>query len=241
MIPTISIVYPSIPEARRTHHSCGPHRFQSPSGFTALEADVADTVRLELDTAAFLRSLKLTEAEVQRAMAKALTRTAFEVRDAEAAEVGRVFEFAGASTREFLAGRRAFRIQGATERRLEASIFPAPKTGAILEPHQKGAVIAAGEPGRLTIEKQLATPVALKRSARGRVRGRRASKRTFVAGRAVLQRVGKGARSAVRVLFALVPRAKLEPRFDFYRVARDTAMRQFPQKAREELARVRVR
>ena len=205
---------------------------------------MADTVRLELDTAAFLRSLKLTEAEVQRAMAKALTRTAFEVRDAEAREVGSVFEFAGAATRGFLtrasgAG-AAFRVDGAKPNRLEASIFPAPKTGKILEPHQKGAVIAGGEPGRLTIEKQLATPVTLKRTARGRVRGRR-GKRTFVAGHAVLQRVGKGARSAVRVLFALVPRAKLEPRFDFYRVARETAIREWPKKAREEFSRVRAR
>lgn len=200
---------------------------------------MVDSIRLELDLLSFLRALKLTEAEVDRAMAKALTRTAFEIRDAEGREVGSVFGFAGASTREFLAGRRAFRVQGATERRLEASIFPAPKTGKILEPHEKGAVIAAGEPGRLTIAKQLATPIALKRTARGRVRRR--GKRTFVAGHAVLQRVGKGARSAVRVLFALVPRAKFSPRFDFYRVARETALREWPKKAREEFARVRLR
>ncbi|HEY4659060.1 MAG TPA: hypothetical protein VIH11_06095 [Gemmatimonadaceae bacterium] len=199
---------------------------------------MAETIRLELDTAAFARTLKLAESALNRALAKAITRTAFEVRDAEAAEAGRVFEFAGPSTREFLSGRRAFRIEGARPDRLEASIFPAPRTGEILEPHVRGAVIAGGEPHRFTIEKQLATPVALKRTARGRVRGRR-GKRTFVAGRAVLQRIGKGARSTVRVLFALVPRAKLEPRFDFYRVARDTARRHFATKVREEMAKPR--
>ena len=134
---------------------------------------MAETIRLELDTAAFARTLKLAESALNRALAKAITRTAFEVRDAEAAEAGRVFEFAGPSTREFLSGRRAFRIEGARPDRLEASIFPAPRTGEILEPHVRGAVIAGGEPHRFTIEKQLATPVALKRTARGRVRGRR--------------------------------------------------------------------
>ena len=199
---------------------------------------MANTVRLELDTRAFARSLRLTAAEVERAMVKALTRTAFEVRDAEAAEVGRVFEFAGSSTRDFLAGRRAFRIEGAKPGKLEASIFPAPKTGAILKPHEKGATVTPEQGGRLVIEHALAVPVTAKRGARGRVGRRR--KRSFVAGRAILERVGKGARSTVRVLFALTRSAKLEPRFDFYRVARDTARSQFPRKAREELAKVRL-
>jgi hypothetical protein len=203
---------------------------------------MAAEIRLELDTVAFARSLRLAEQQLNAALAKAVTRTAFEVRDAEAVEVGRVFEFAGAATRRFLTqptgSAAAFRVDGAKPDRLTASIFPAPRTGEILKPHVRGEVIRAGEPHRLTIEKQLATPVSLKRTARGRVRGRR-SQRTFVAGRAVLQRVGRGARSAVRVLFALVPQAKLEPRFDFYRVAREAAQRQFAIKVREEIARVR--
>jgi hypothetical protein len=212
---------------------------------------MAETITVELDTRAFAASLRLTEQQVNAAMAKALRRTGFEIRDAEAARVGSIFKFAGPNTRAFLTrssgSGQAFRFEHATPSKLEESIFPAPKTGRILRDHETGATIgadtAAGQGAvakrttRLAIEGMLATPVGAKRFASGRV-GRRRS-RSFIAGRAVLQRIGKGAASTVKVLFALTKSAKLDARLDFYRTARDVARVQFPRKAREELARVR--
>ncbi len=204
---------------------------------------MAGLVSIKLNTAAFAQQIKrFGDVDVKRVLAKGLNRTVFEMRDAETAHVGKVFEFAGPSTRSFLTkssgSGQAFRFSLAKPDRLEASLQPAPGTARLLEPHAFGDTIRGGDEKRLTIEGQIATPVAAKRSARGRVGKRRG--RAFVAGRAVLQRVGKGARSTVKVLFALVPQAKLAPRFDFERVARDTAQRVLAQKVREEFAKIRL-
>lgn len=211
------------------------------------------TIEIQLDTVSFFRSLGLTAAEMDRAAARAINKTIFEMRDAEAARVGSVFKFAGEATKGFLTrtsgSGQAFRFSLATPERLEASLFPAPKAGKLLAPHERGAQRTGGEPGQFTIEGQLATPIApgaqtgrspgvLRKTSRGFLR-KRAKGHSFIRGKAVLERIGTGKRSRLRVLFALTKSAKLEPRFDFYRVARDTARRVFPEKMRREMAKIR--
>lgn len=198
------------------------------------------TISLRLDDRELRRNIRrLSDTEARRVMADALNKTSFEVLDAEKAEVRRVFEFAGASTERFLSGRGSFRFDGARPERLESHIMPAPKTEEILAPHQAGATLRPGK-GQLSVAGKLAIPV-VKRGARGRVSKRYEPQtvlrgRGFVAGRALLLRQRRG----VRVLFALAPSVKLEQRFDFYRVARETAVRVFPEKARRAWEKLRL-
>jgi hypothetical protein len=194
-----------------------------------------DSITLRLDDREVRRNLrKLTEKELPKALAKALNRTAFEVLDAEKKEVKSIFDFAGPSTERFLSGKGSFRFDKATPSKLDVAISPRKKTGEILEPHQRGAVLTPKSPRRFVIEGKLATPIEAKRTARGRVRKSRAKR--FVAGRAVLERV----RGRVRVAFALSATKKLRQRFDFYRTVQRTAEREFPRKVRSEVEKIRL-
>ncbi len=209
-----------------------------------------EAVTLTLDDRELRRNLRtLSDREAPQAIARALNKTAFEVLEAEKSHVAGAFTFAGAGTRRFLSGRGSFRFRAASTERLEARIFPAPKTERILAQHRAGSVISGEDAGRLTLGDELAVPVDVRRGKTGKVRraqlpGAIIAKggRGFVSksGRAIVQRSGRGKRQRLRVAFALVRRAKLTPVIEFYRVARDTAQREFPRKAREAFARIRL-
>lgn len=137
----------------------------------------------------------------------------------------------------------------------------------ILEEHRRGAVVLPNK-RRLSIEGSVAVPLGRVRKARGQtgrvpaefqmrriLRPVRKTKRgglrksdqnrirAFVAERggrgAILFRPRPG--SPLEALYALVPQARLEARFDFYRAARDQAVRSFPEKVRRELEKLRLR
>ena len=65
--------------------------------------------------------------------------------------------------------------------------------------------------------------------------------RGFVLGRAVVTRRGRGAASKLARLFALAKTIRIEPTFDFYRAAQDTARRVFPEKVRREMEKLAQR
>lgn len=231
---------------------------------------MADAVTLRLDASSFLRNARrLTDQQLERAMAKALNRTAFEVQDAERREVLSTFAFASSQTRQFLAGRpqgqrgKSFVFDRAKPGKLQVELYPRKKTERILRAHQKGALISGSQGGHLAYRGKLAVPATARRNARGKVipadlpwnaaRGRGAiefkkSSRAFIAGRAILQREkltrrrGRRRRSrTARVLFALVSVARLKPVFEFYNTARRTAEREFPGKAKQEFQKMRFR
>lgn len=202
---------------------------------------MAEAISLRLDDREVRRNLrKLSRSEMPRAMADALNKTSFEILDAEKAHAARVFE--GPQTERFLAGRGSFRFNKASAGKLQTEIFPTPGPDGrrlrILEQQREGGIFTPGDEGRFVIEKRIAVPVEAKRTRRGRVRKR--SKRSFVAGSAVLERVGRGRRSRVRVLFALTPQIRIRPRFEFMRTARDTAQRVFVSKVRRSVEKIRL-
>ncbi len=187
-------------------------------------------------------------------MATALNKTAFEILDAEKAHAKHVFTFAGPQTEQFIAGRGSFVFEGATPEKLEVAIQPRAKTGGeILAEHAAGATVTTAGDERLEFAGQLVIPSQREgriRTARGRVpkallpaellkaRGKRGRTRGYRAGRFIFERV-KGQREG-KLRHVLAPSVKLEPRFDFYRIARETAQRVFPQKARDAFAKIRL-
>jgi len=228
-------------------------------------------VSIELDTREFEQNIRrLKDHEIGRVMSKALNRTAFEIIDAEKAEVQKTFDFAGGQTRQFLSGSGSFFFDKARPEKLDVTIQPRAKTERILRQHQQGALLSGASGTVLRYRGKLAVPVTARRNTRGRVVredlpftpkagassiGFKRGSKAFVAGNAILQRQtrksqqGKRRRKggprqrsrAARVLFALVSTAKLKPSFEFYDVARKTALREFPQKAREEFGKMRFR
>ncbi len=203
---------------------------------------------LELDTRSLEKTLReLDKRDLPRVLAGALNKTAFEMRDAEAAHVRRVFRFSGPSTRAFLAD-RGFAFRGASPRRLEVRLFPRKKTGEILEDHQRGSTISALDGDHLAFGSKLAIPISVKRGKRGRVPKRlhpaevvKPGGRGFVnrRGTVILQRVGRT--SSISVLYALVDRARLQPRLEFFKVAFRTARRELPKKVTREIQKLRAR
>jgi len=209
---------------------------------------------ITLDTRELRRNLvKLSNQEVGRAMARALSRTALDIREAEQEHIERTFPNAGASAGRFIAGFRSF---GAKPDSLVAYVTPrgtsptgAPsKSEEILLQHREGATIGpSGRVERITFRGRLAIPVNIKRGARGRVGKRRTpSALTGPGGRGFLSndgdrifvRTGKR-RYPIRLAYVLRDSADLDPTVEFYRVAQRTAEANFTPKAKREFERIR--
>ena len=223
-------------------------------------------VTIQLDAASvrqFARNLDLAAKEIERGMAKAINRTAFEILEAERSASRAAFPTASNRGRDFLSGRGSFRFEAATPSKLSALIYPNPvgrAAGAssggvprreeiLLEAARGGFVLPSSR--KLTVNRHslLAVPVGEARSARAKS-GRLPKKLTpaqllsekgrgFIAGRTLLERRGRGKSSRVAALFALVPQTTLDRRDFFYAVAAETARRVFPTKAIEEFRRIR--
>ena len=209
---------------------------------------MAEGITLDLDTAQFRKRIRtLTDKEVPRVLSQALNKVAFEIRDAERDESGDTFDFSGPGTRKFFSGKGAFRIHFSKPDTISASIFPAPKIKPILEQHHEGKRIRpGGKVERLAVDGRLAVPIGVNRGRRGRVRKNFApnailkEKRGFIRGNVLYTRSGKkrGERR-IHAAYALLDSAQLDRVFDFYRVARDTARREFPRKFRHVLDKIR--
>ena len=86
-------------------------------------------VTIQLDAASvrqFARNLDLAAKEIERGMAKAINRTAFEILEAERTAARAAFPTASDRGREFLSGRESFRFEHASPGKLEAPIYPNP-------------------------------------------------------------------------------------------------------------------
>lgn len=192
------------------------------------------------------RALKdLRRTGIPKVSAGALNRTAFEILEAEREHVGRIFDFAGPSTRQFLAD-RGFRFKKATPSRQRVEIFPREKTGELLADHFSGAIFSASEGKHLAFGGKLAVPIGVKRGKRGRIPKRqrpsevvKPGRKGFVSrsGRAILERRGK---RQIRVLFALTKSARVRPTFKFFEVAFKTARKVFPSKVAREFEKLRL-
>ena len=223
-------------------------------------------VTIQLDAGSvrqFTRNLDLAAREIERGMAKAINRTAFEILEAERSAARAAFPTASQRGREFLSGRGSFRFEQATPAKLFATIYPNPvgrAAGAssggmprreeiLLEASRGGFVLPSAR--KLTVNRHtlLAVPVGEARLARAKS-GRLPKKLTpaqllsdqgrgFIAGDTLLERRGRGRSTRVVALFALLPQTALQRRDFFYAVAAETARRVFPQKAIEEFRRIR--
>lgn len=182
-----------------------------------------------------------------RAMAEALNKTAFELRDAEADEALRAFDFSSASTAAFVASPRSFVFSPASESALVVEFKPKDRIARLLIDHMTGRTRKTQDAKSVQVggrPRQFAAPVNVQRSGRGSVpkslspgalleRGslRAGAKRrtVFVIGNALVQRVrGRG----LRTLYALATTVKIEQRLRYLEVARETVRREFPIKAR---------
>jgi|SRR5688572_7356987 len=224
------------------------------------------TVTIQLDDASVrqvARNLDLAAKEIERALAKAINRTAFEILEAERAAAREAFPTASDRGREFLSGRGSFRFEQATPASLTAKIYPNPvgrAAGAtsggvprreeiLLEVARGGLVLPSSRKLSVRRHTLLAVPVGEARAARAK--SRRLPKRLtpalllsdqgrgFIAGDTLLERRGRKRSSRVVALFALLPRTAFDRRDFFYRVAAETARRVFPTKAIEEMRRIR--
>jgi hypothetical protein len=206
-------------------------------------------VRIALDDREVRNSLKALRREGPKAIADAINRTMFELRDAEQVEVSGAFLFSGPNTQRFLS--RSFRFQGATATKLSATLYVLPGSRTILERQQFGDTVRLGEedvgPG---FDAQLAVPQDIKRTASGRIpaarlpkrlllRTRKGRSRAYIAGRAVFERI-PGQRLG-RFLFALATQARIKPTLDFFVVAERTARRELPKKANRVLEKLNLR
>jgi hypothetical protein len=223
-------------------------------------------VTIQLDAASvrqFAHNLGLAAKEIERAMAKAINRTAFEILEAERAASRAAFPTASDRGREFLSGRGSFRFEQATPSNLSALIYPnpvgraagatsggVPRREEILLEAARGGFVLPG-PRKIGVNRHtlLAVPVGEARSARAKS-GRLPKKLTpgqllsdqgrgFIAGDTLLERRGRKGASRVVALFALLPQTKLDRRDFFYQVAAETARRVFATKAIEEFRRIR--
>lgn len=214
-------------------------------------------IQLDLNIRDVQRNLRrFNEVEVREALAEGINKVAFEVIEAEKSHTKGVFEFAGAPTREWMSGKGSFRFSpAASSRRLQTTVRPRKSTHDRLVEHRLGSVIGPESDKRLRFKHEaLAVPIKARhlRGPRGKIKKQHLPSailygdkgRGFVAGRAILERRGgqpagqkRRAKNATWaravVMYALVPSAKLAPRFEFYRTARDTAKRVWPAKAKD--------
>lgn len=193
-------------------------------------------ITVSIDTREFEAAAKRLGPRIGAAMAKALNRTAFELRDAESAETRKSF-----TLRRLRPG---FKFDGATAQRLEVVFRPQEQTEHYLAQHVAGGTVSPGEgPERLTVGGEFAVPVGIQLGPRGRVPERRApaallkAKRGFIAKGVLFERRGRRKARENVALYALVPQIRLDPRFAFYTTAKRTAQVQFPIKARQEFDR----
>ena len=201
-------------------------------------------ITLRLDDSEVRRVLRrLRDREVGRVAAEALNKTSFDMRDAEGAEVGSSFEFAGSATRKFLTG--GFRFDKATASKLQTKLYPLRRTERVLGSHVEGETITGRDKERLRFGDKLAVPLKPNlRGARGRVRKGKLPGTLVTSGRGFVSRTGRSImerqRSGrARVLFALVRSARLRARFDFYGTAEKTARRVFASKLTRSFQKVR--
>lgn len=206
---------------------------------------MSDGINLELDLRDFLRGMKLAERQFDHALARALSRTAFEIRDAERREAESIFDLTPRGAK-FLAGPTAYRVKPARPGELVAEVAARPATAGILAKHVQGATLTAASGDTLKAGGKVAIPVEGLRGASGRIPARLTPVKLlapggagFIRGGALLARVGRKGAKRLRMVLSLTPRAKIPARFDFHRVAAETARRVFPAKVREELAKVR--
>jgi hypothetical protein len=168
------------------------------------------------------RNVLNLEKQVRFAAALALTRTAKEVQRAEIAHIRDVFTVRGSWLRE--GGRFGVGVVPATKDTLEAVVE---SRAPWLEDHEagttrapKGSHFAIAQPDVRRTRTQLISraqrPRALKKAFRIE------TKRGVPL---LLQRIGRGARSAVRVMYQLTGRAKIERRMKFEEVGKAAAGR----------------
>ena len=125
-------------------------------------------IQVRIDDREIQRSLQRIGPAMGGVLAQSLNRTAFELLDAERAGVEQSFEFAGASTRAFMAGRGSFRFDAARPTKLEVRLYPREKTESLLIEHVAGATIGPDK-RRLLVGERFAIPVEVRRGARGKV------------------------------------------------------------------------
>ncbi len=216
---------------------------------------------IKLETKRLERNLaRLSRTEAPRAMARALTKIALDVRAAEVAHVTANFPKASTGGRRYIAGFRAIPAKAADSPDLFSAVLP--RGGALLGPpsdsekiliqHREGGQITPRGPvERLVSTAQLAIPTFIQRGRSGKVRKRQtpgnllASGRGFfgklsTGGEGIFVKVGRGKNPRIRLGFTLRRAAPLEPRIEFYRIARAVAKRGWLTKARKEMARIRL-
>ncbi len=215
-----------------------------------------DAVALDLEFANFRQRIRtISDVHVPRATASAINKTSFEILIQERREALRAFRSATPRGKQLVGGKGAFRFTPATPSFLEARIFPMPgpqgRRARMLREHYAGETITGREGHRLGIKSRgsLAVPIGLARGERRRS-GMIPKKYTpafvlsekgrgFWMGESIRLRLGRKKTSRTAKLYAVVPKARLERRFDFYIVARDTARRELPRKMRYVLAKIR--
>lgn len=228
-------------------------------------------VAITLQTTRFEAAIATLKREgVPKLSAKAINRVMFDAREAEGAHVSRIFDFAGPNTRRFISeGFRFNKARPSRLRadlfplRKSANVLDEHVFGNPFTARDGGRLSFTAPDGP-----KLAVPIGVKRTSRGTVRrgqkpselvtpdeigrlraGQRkrrgevnSGRRAFLAksGKAILIPVRKRSRK-VRVLYALVDRARVPRTFRFFEVFERVARKQLPRKVDQEFRKLRDR
>jgi len=210
-------------------------------------------VRISLDTREIRDSFLALRREGPKAIAEAINKCMFEARLDVQTEIRGAFLFSGGpggSTEKFLTNSVLF--QPATATKLVGDMYIRRGARVILDRQEAGASIVATDP-RVgpEWEGKIAVPnlAVVKRGRSGRILGtdtpkallmRRVKGRTrgYLARGKIIKRV-KGTGGSLA--FALVDRAKLKPRFDFFGTVQRAVKREFPRKAHRVLEKINLR
>lgn len=193
-----------------------------------------------------IKALKaLAKNRVPKATANAVNNVAFDVRKAEGAMVAQSLKFSGPSTKKFLGSERSFLVNKANPKHLDATVFAKDKAEAVLGLHEKGGRVVTRDKRTLRVGKKMAIPVHVRKGTRGRISKAKTpgallknpTKRTYIAGNALIQRTGKGARSKTKVLYALDDSFRTKPQLTFYKTAERVVRKQFLKRSREAIKR----
>lgn len=202
---------------------------------------------IQVDDKRVRRALKdLARSGAPRALADALNRTAFEIREAAGDQVGKALEFKSGSTKSFLANPKSFLVDRASPNQLEAGVFAKDRAAAVLAIHEKGGTVTDDDGRTLSLGDKVAIPVSVKPNARGRVPKSKTpsallgSGRAFISksGRALVERKGGRKNPRYEVAYALVDQFEDDPRLGFLRTAEQVILRVFPEKVQRALEKL---
>jgi hypothetical protein len=201
----------------------------------------------KIKTKGFVSSLKKLERQGRPIQAKALSKTAFDVRDDLRRHIRSRLDFASPSTSKFVS--EGVRASPAKPNKLVARVFTLKKSTAFIAPLLKPEQRTEKTGANLTAGKQIAIPVGISKNKRGKVPKRLTPGALLdqtgggatgfvVRDEFIFRRTGRGKSKAVKLAFVLKDKIKVPEKLAFFETAEKSAKLRMPQQVKKALARL---